>query len=63
MPDVAEDDEDEDDEDGWGGRPAKRPKWTEEKRETGCVWGVEGVLYPDESEDKVDYAEYVSLLL
>lgn len=48
-------DEEEDYQVHFGG--TKRKKWSEERRVTGSVWGINGVLYPDIEEGKIDYAE------
>lgn len=51
---------DEDEEDGYKGEregQSKRNKWTNERRVTGSVWGIDGVLYPDLGEGKTNYAQ------
>ncbi|KAL8279181.1 hypothetical protein RQP46_008437 [Phenoliferia psychrophenolica] len=66
IPSVAESDGGEDVEmEGhhWGTRAARPTRWTNERRVAGAVWGVEGVLYGDHEDGKVDYAEMVAALV
>ncbi|KAI5478339.1 small nuclear RNA activating complex, polypeptide 3, 50kDa [Pseudohyphozyma bogoriensis] len=59
VPAVIEDEGDSDDEGEDWRREKKRPKWSNERRIAGSVWGIEGVLYADQGAGKVDYSEMI----
>lgn len=41
----------------WGASATRATRWANERRVAGAVWGVEGVLYGDQEDTKIDYAE------
>jgi hypothetical protein len=58
-----EESEDEDENGGYKAKPVKRKEWGEERRVTGSVFGIEGILYPDIGEGKLDYAQCVPVFI
>lgn len=49
--------EDDEEEDEWERGRENKKRWGTDKAEVGSVWGCEGLLYPDISPNKVNYAE------